>query len=675
MKLPLPSDNFLLPDPEYLLAENAELRQQLEEARVQLELQRERVEELESSVFFKLKQRVVRWLNACGLSEQEAWQAHQRQGIAGIVQVILRLNLKRWWQSLGGRFRPNPNYEYDQWARGLFPGNDACRDLERDCRQWKYQPTISLLMPVYNPLESFLVEALESVQAQIYPFWELCIVDDASTMPYVRPVLEDFAAREPRIKLRFLKRNGHIAHASNAALELATGEFVGLVDHDDMLTVDALFEVAKRLNTSPATDFLYSDEDKLNESGQFSEPYFKPDWSPELFLSQMFTGHFSVYRRELVSRLGGFRVGFEGSQDYDLVLRVTEQTDRIIHIPKVLYHWRMHQDSASSNYQAKPYAYVAAQKAISQALTRRGEPGSVQINIRHPGYYTIRFDRPAAVSVGLIVFGTADIKQLVASVESWFTKTTISPVSVVSCLVEAQHQYLKKLIPTTVQSVHRVEPSSQTLNPELLNQAVRQAGTEIIVFLKAGLVVESDEWLELLVEQAYRPAIAAVGGILLQPGRLVRSAGLGLNRDTIAAELHQGLPGTAFGYHGSLITSHNVAALPLTGLACRREVFVASGGLNSQLKARFWDVDLCLRMFNEGYRHVCVPQVRMLDPEPVRSRQTRLNHDPDAEWMRRQWGAQLERDPYYNPNLSRQPMNFLIRSSFEAEQRPRHKPR
>lgn len=661
MTLPLPSDNSLPPDPEHLLAENAELRQQLEQIGLHLQLQRERVEELESSVFFKLKQRVVRCLNACGLSEQEAWRAHQTGGIPGIVQAILRVRLKRLWQLLGGHFRPNPNYEYDQWARALCPGKDACRDLERDCRQWKYQPTISLLMPVYNPLESFLVEALESVLAQIYPFWELCIVDDASTMPYVRPVLEDFAAREPRIKLRFLERNGHISRASNAALELATGEFVGLVDHDDVLTVDALFEVAKQLNTSPATDFLYSDEDKLNESGMFIEPYFKPDWSPELFLSQMFTSHFSVYRRELLNRLGGFRTGFEGSQDYDLVLRVTEQTDRILHIPKVLYHWRMHQDSASSNYQAKPYAYVAAQKAITEALTRRGEPGSVQINIRHPGYYTVRFDRPAAVSVGFIVFGTGDVKQLVASVESWFTKTTIGPVSVVSCLVEAQHQYLKKLIPTTVKSVHRLEPSHGIVSPELLTQAVQQAGTEIIVFLKAGLVVESEEWLELLVEQACRPAIGAVGGILLQPGRLVRSAGLGLNQADIAAELHQGLPGTAFGYHGTLITSHNVAALPLTGLACRRAVFLASGGLNSQLKARFWDVDLCLRMSKEGYRHVCVPQVRMFDPEPVRNRQTRLSHDPDAEWMQRQWGAQLERDPYYNPNLSRQPMNFLIR--------------
>lgn len=660
MTLPVPSDNSLPPDPQHLLAENAELRQQLEQIGLQVELQRERIEELESSVFFKLKHRVVRFLNVCGLSEQEAWQAHQARGIPGIVQAILRLNLKRVWQSLGGRFRLNPNDEYDQWARGLFPGKDACRDLETDCRQWKYQPTISLLMPVYNPPESFLVEALESVLAQIYPFWELCIVDDASTMPYVRPVLEDFAAREPRIKLRFLETNGHISHASNAALGLASGEFVGLVDHDDVLTVDALFEVAKQLNTSPATDFLYSDEDKLNESGRFIEPYFKPDWSPELFLSQMFTSHFSVYRRELLNRLGGFRLGFEGSQDYDLVLRVTEQTDRILHIPKVLYHWRIHQHSASSNYKAKPYAYVAAQKAISEALTRRGEPGSVHINIRHPGYYTVRFNRPAVVSVGFIVFGTADVKQLVASVGSWFTKTTLCPVSVVSCLVEAQHQYLKKLIPTTVKSIHRVEPSHQMFNPELLNQAVRQAGTKIIVFLKAGLVVESDEWLELLVEQVHRPAIGAAGGILLQPERLVRSAGLGLNQSAIAVGLHQGLPAHAFGYHGKLITNHNVAALPLAGLACRREVFLEVGGLNPLLKTQFWDVDFCLRMLKKGYRHVCLPGIRMLDPEPVQSRQTMSGHDPDAEWMRRQWGAQLERDPYYNPNLSTQPMNFLI---------------
>lgn len=647
-------------DPKNLLAENAELRQQTEMLALQVALQRERLEVFESSAFFRLKQRMVRFLNVCGLSEQEAWLAHQAHGVPGILYAILRLKWQQGWRWLGRHFPPDPNQEYDRWMRAAIPDKNLIHQLETDCRQWRYRPIISLLMPVYNPPEVFLIQALESVLAQAYPFWELCIADDASTLPYVRQVIEKFAVQDTRIKVRFLETNGHISRASNAALELAAGEFIGLIDHDDLLAPDALFEVVQALNTVPETDFLYSDEDKVSESNILSEPYFKPDWSPDFFLSQMYTGHFSVYRRELVQQLGGFRTGFEGSQDYDLVLRVTEQTSRIIHIPKVLYHWRMHQESASSNHQAKPYAYVAAKKAISEALTRRGEPGTVQINIRHPGYYTVRYTRTQPHSVGFIIFGNSDGNQFITGGTTWFAQTSLFPAEVAGCVSKEAFQQLQKLVPGTVNSIRWIDPG-QVPFPELLNQAVAQTTAEILLFLRAGMQVETSEWIELLVEQAQREGVGAVGGAILQPGKLVQSVGLGLNQLEIAAPLHKGLPAYAFGYHGTLITNRNVAAIPLAGLMCRRKTFLDVGGLNPHLKVRFWDVDLCLRMLKNGYRNICLPQVRIVDPEPVHNRHAQMTNDADATWMRQQWDDWLKYDPYYNCNLSRQPMDFSMK--------------
>jgi GT2 family glycosyltransferase len=234
------------------------------------------------------------------------------------------------------------------------------------------RPTFSVLMPVYETPEEYLRAAIESVQLQAYPDWELCIADDASRKPHVRKVLEECAADDPRIKLVFRETNGHIAATSNTALAAASGDFVALLDHDDLLSVDALFENALVVNRRPDVDIIYSDEDKLDERGRRRDPYFKPDWSPDSLLSRNYVSHLGVYRRALIEEIGGFRRGFEGSQDYDLILRASERTSRIEHIPRVLYHWRIHEESTASSRKQKGYAYDAAVRAIEESLTRRG---------------------------------------------------------------------------------------------------------------------------------------------------------------------------------------------------------------------------------------------------------------------------------------------------------------
>lgn len=266
---------------------------------------------------------------------------------------------------------------------------------------FNYQPLISIIMPVYNTPEKYLREAIQSVLNQVYSNWELCIADDASSQPHIKLVLEEYLKQDSRIKVVFRESNGHISNASNSALSIATGEFIALLDHDDILTPHALYEVASLLNSHPEADMIYSDEDFIDDDGQLSHPYFKPDWCPDTFLANMYICHLGVYRHSIVKEIGGFRVGFEGSQDYDLVLRFTEKTEQIFHIADILYHWRTHAASTNINPSAKSYAFVAARKALSEALIRRKEPGFVLDVPNYPGCYVIRYDikEPDLVSI------------------------------------------------------------------------------------------------------------------------------------------------------------------------------------------------------------------------------------------------------------------------------------
>ncbi len=299
------------------------------------------------------------------------------------------LNLRQKLRFFSRRSRVQPldpvvaptvmNGSYRTWQQKNSPRPADLQKLAETIELLPQQPLISVIMPVFNPPEPFLKDAIASVIEQIYPHWELCIADDASTEPHVREVLKHYQALDRRIKVTFRETNGHISECSNSALQLATGEFVALLDHDDLLTPDALFEVALLVNRQPQADMIYSDEDKVDQNGHLRDPFFKPDWCPDSFLSRMYTCHLGVYRRSVVDAIGGFRQGFEGSQDYDLVLRLSEKTNQIFHIAKILYHWRIHPQSTASHVRRKNYAIDAAQRAIAEALNRRGEPGHVTI--------------------------------------------------------------------------------------------------------------------------------------------------------------------------------------------------------------------------------------------------------------------------------------------------------
>ncbi|MFM7426049.1 MAG: tetratricopeptide repeat protein, partial [Elainella sp.] len=459
--------------------------------------------------------------------------------LSQLVQQILRQReLARHPQTAWDRAS-----DYERWMQQHTPSPDDLRQMAAAVGQLSYQPRISVVMPVYNPPPAFLEAAIQSVLDQVYPYWELCIADDASTDPAVRLSLDRFAAEDPRIKVLYRQQNGHISAASNSALALASGDFVALLDHDDQLAPEALYEVAVLLNQQPDADMIYSDEDKLDAEGQRVQPFFKPDWCPDSFLSRMYTCHLGVYRRSLVEAVGGFRVGYEGSQDYDLVLRLTEQTQRIRHLPKVLYHWRAHSASVAGNQSTKPYASEAAKLALAEACQRRGE--AIQTVVAHPGtpgVYTIRYQIKEHKLVSIIIPTRNFGEMLDRCLRSIFTKTTYPNYEV--WVVDNGSDEVETL--EILSYWQQQEPKrfrSRLLDmpfnfSRLNNLAVNWASGEYLLFLNNDTEVITPGWIEAMVEQVQRSSIGAVGAQLFYPDDTVQHAGVVLGIGGVAGHGH-----------------------------------------------------------------------------------------------------------------------------------------
>lgn len=576
--------------------------------------------------------------------------------------------------------RPTP---YELWLqRNELRASDIARIREMVALMPR-RPTFSILMPVYNTPELYLREAIESVIRQAYPYWQLCIADDASTAPYVRNVLDEYAVRDSRIDVSYRSQNGHMAKASNTALSLARGEFIGLLDHDDLLTPDALFENAVVINYHPTTDMIYSDEDKLDNLGRRYDPYFKPDWSPDTFLTRMYTCHFGVYRRSLVEEIGGFREGFEGSQDYDLVLRLTERTQHIRHIPRVLYHWRIHAGSVTSTSEQKPYAYVAALRALNEALERRGEAGRVEDIPGLLGFYVVRYDivRPGRVSV---IIPTRDhAEDLQRCLGSLFEKTQYPDYEVVVIDNGSTEFGALEVLRTFEQreaSRLRVLRHDVPFNfSEINNFGVRNSTGSYLVFLNNDTEILEGDWLTAMMRQAQRPSVGAVGAKLLYADDTVQHAGVVIGIGGIAGHSHRQSKRDDLGYFNALATVQNYSAVTAACMMMRREVFDEVGGFDERLKVAYNDVDLCLRLREAGYLNVFLPYV-VLHHFESKSRGYDVTPDKwardetEREFMQARWNIGQFVDPFYNPNLTLDAENFAIAQepryfqTFEASQ-------
>ncbi len=523
------------------------------------------------------------------------------------------------------------------------------------------RPLVSVLMPVHNTPERWLVRAIESVREQIYEDWELCVADDASTALHVRPLLEKYQAADPRIRVTFRQANGHISAASNSALDLVRGEFVALLDHDDELSPDALAQVILMLAENPETDLVFSDEDKIDEDGRRSMPYFKPDYLPDLLLGQNCISHLSVFRTSLVRAVGGFRVGYEGSQDWDLALRVIDQSSpqRIRHLPKVLYHWRAISGSTAVAVSAKNYSVEAARRALLDHFRRRNV--AAEVRPVTGDHWQVIYPLPEKPPLVTIIIPTKNAAALLRTCVGSIIARTEYPnyeILVVNNRSDdaetlALFELLKK------EDNVRVVSYDAPFNFSAINNfAIEQAQGEILCFLNNDMEVITGRWLDEMVSHAVRPEIGAVGAMLYYPDNTIQHAGVVLGLGGIAnhAFLHH-RHGTD-GYMNRARLAQNYSAVTGACLLVRRSVFSQVGGFNEQdLAVAFNDIDLCLKIRSAGYRNLWTPFAELYHHESASrgsdntpEKQARFSREID--YMRRTWGDLLDRDPAYNPNLA-----------------------
>lgn len=543
---------------------------------------------------------------------------------------------------------------YERWL-GLYdqPGSLAVIASEK---------LISILLPVFDPPIIWLRRCLDSVLAQSYPHWELCVVDDASTEPRVRFVLEEYARRDPRIRVVWREHNGHISAASNNALALARGDFVALLDHDDELHPQALAVIVEALQRHPQWQLIYSDEDKIDTDGRRYDPYFKPDWNPELLRGQNCVSHLGVYSRALMNAVGGFRVGLEGSQDWDLALRCSERLDagEIGHVPLVLYHWRAIAGSTAQGMEQKGYAHDAGWRALREHLHRSGIMAKVMEIEGVGGAFRVRYPLPDTSPLVSIIVPTRDRLDLLRRcVDSILERTTYSHYEIV--IVDnqsAESQTLAYLAGFDGHPKVRVHRHDRPFNySRLNNEAVQACRGNLVCLLNNDIEVITPDWLEELASHAMRPHVGAVGAMLYYPENTIQHAGVVTGMHGVAAHPYCGMPRGYPGQMGRARLTQNMSAVTAACLMTRREVYQQVGGLDVSLQVAFNDIDFCLRLRQHGYVNVWTPFAELYHHESASrgqedTEEKRNRFLGEVEFMKNRWGRQLEYDPAYNPNLT-----------------------
>jgi GT2 family glycosyltransferase/2-polyprenyl-3-methyl-5-hydroxy-6-metoxy-1,4-benzoquinol methylase len=520
-------------------------------------------------------------------------------------------------------------------------------------------PVFSVLVPVYNTPEPFLRAAIDSVRRQLYPHWQLCLADDCSTDERVGPILAEYTAADPRISFVRRQENGHISVASNSALELATGSWVVLLDHDDELAEHALAVMALSIAEHPEVSYLYSDEDKLDDEGRRCSPFFKPDFDSVMLLGENYPCHLFVARRERVEAVGGFRTGFEGSQDWDLVLRITEGLERnaIRHVPHVLYHWRVHAESTAASGSAKPYAATAGVRAVEEHLARTGQKGEVTWNPA-TGRNRVRWDLGETRPLVSVIVPTRDGRSLNRCLDSVRRQTAYDNYEIIvidnGSRTSPTLNYLQ-----AHESFVRVIRDERPFNYSALNNAgVAQAGGELLLLLNDDVEVMGGEWLEEMVSQVMRPGIGIVGAKLIYPDGAIQHAGVTLGIHGVAGHLHNGVDRFDLGYFGDLALARQVSAVTGACMLVRREIWDNLGGLDeSNLAIAFNDIDFCLRAREAGWLVIWTPFAELIHHESISRGRDDLGPRADefgreVDYMKRRWAYALRHDPAYNPNLT-----------------------
>ncbi|HEY9155366.1 MAG TPA: glycosyltransferase, partial [Opitutaceae bacterium] len=558
---------------------------------------------------------------------------------------------------------------YQKWIETYDTLSLGQRDAQRaEVERWTNPPLVSIVLPVYNTPEKWLRKAVDSVKAQTYRHWELCIADDASPNAEVKPLLQELEQSDSRIKIVYREKNGHISSASNSALEIATGEFVALLDHDDEITPDALFEIVSAFRTNPQAELVYSDEDKIDEEGRRLEPYFKPDYLPDLYLGQNYISHLSVYRLQVVRAVGGFRVGYEGSQDWDLALRVIDLVggEKVVHVPKILYHWRAIPGSTALLISEKNYPLEAARKALTDHFARQRQPVAL---VTVPGdHWRAKYPIPSpAPRVALIIPTRNRVNLLRQCVESILAKTTYPNFEVVVVDNASNEPDTLAYFADLQMRKMRVLAYPGDFNYSAINNfAVQQVDAEIVGLLNNDLEVIHGDWLDEMVSQAARPEIGCVGAMLYYPNDRVQHAGVIVGLGGVAGHAFRDFPRGTPGAFNRARLAQNYSAVTAACLLVRRSIYLKVGGLDEkELAVAFNDIDFCLKVRAAGFRNIWTPFAELYHHESASrgAEDTPEKHERfrrEVETMLERWRAEIAHDPAYNPNLTLELNDFSL---------------
>jgi glycosyltransferase involved in cell wall biosynthesis len=561
--------------------------------------------------------------------------------------------VKTVWKKLNRPARERRRYigssEYQKWFERHRATPGDLTQMRNESHGFTSTPLISVITPVFDTPLRRLEEAIESMLAQAYENWELLLIDDGSSAADLLRALPLLAARDPRIKLKNLEKHEGISAASNQGLALASGEWVTFLDHDDILEPDALFHIVKLLQAHPDADLIYSDEDKLGDDG-FGAPLFKPDWSPDFFLSYNYVGHLTAVRRDIVQQAGGFRSQFDSAQDYDLFFRVIEQTKRIYHIPRILYHWRRSESSSAISVRQKPEQLEASRLAIEDHLRRRGESAYVAVDWRTHAF-AVRRELLEPKKICFVVLNRHGLESLERCIKGLTSKTSYPSYEIV---IVHDDKFSGTAALCARFPYRLLRFSGATNDSAVKNFAVEQTDGAWILFLDDAIEAIEPDWLTIMAEHVQRPEVGAVGAQLLNSTGRVEQAGMvvGINKTVQSACF----PVEHRGANRQLQMTRNCSAISSTCMLTRREVFQQAGGFDESLEGTLADVDLCLKMRRAGYLIVYTPFARLCRYETPRDE---IDVKGEAI-MRERWADSLRSDPYYNPNLSRERADFSL---------------
>lgn len=564
--------------------------------------------------------------------------------------------------------------DYQLWIQQNSLNEQDIADAKKNIDNFKIKPVFSILVPIYNTDPEYLLPMVRSVCDQIYPRWQLILVDDCSPKKWLRTILEQELPKDPRIQIQLNDKNQGIALTSNDALALASGDYIALLDHDDEIPIEALYENAKVINQQPDVGLIYSDEDKMDTQGNRLEPFFKPDYSPDLLDTNNYICHFTVIKKSIADQIGGFRKGFDGSQDHDIILRAIAASPSVVHIPKILYHWRKIPGSTAVEYNAKSYAWEAGRKAVEDARARVDDNTSVELGVMNGTYRVYRKIRGNPL-VSIVIPFKDKPELLDACLNSILNATDYQNYEVIGVSNDSVENATFKTMDDFCQRDDRIrfiEKNTEFNFSAICNYGVKHANGEYILLLNNDVTVEDGQWLERLLEHAQRPEVGAVGGKLVFPNGQIQHAGIVAGMVGAAGHPHKFFPDGHIGYHGRLYMVSNVSAVTGAMMMLSKANFLEVGGLDEDhLAVAYNDVDLCLKLLDAGYLNIFTPHCRAIHHESLsrgyedtEEKLARLKSE-QAHFLEKWQDFLAKGDPYYNPNLSLLNERFSLKFADE----------